>query len=465
LINLLASALKGERSKPRRSWCKTISVVALLVLALGQCSFAAEPQGTGGRLTLDEAYRMALASHEQIAIAEKEIQKSKLLPYKAFSLMLPHVDLTGQYLQVNKPISTGINNLVIVPHTQLYGEFKVTNSIFSPDYFPQRRKSLESISKSINQYYQTIQDVLFQVAKQYYQVLQSGEQVEVARQMLKLGHEEVRTTKSKFASGAVTEDAVLRAELDLSAAENKLIENKNQNKLATDTLRHLIALKTPQYEVAKPAPLPEVRDSYATLLGKAYDHRYDYKLAVTEINLAKTDIDKVKAKFLPSVDASWQYYGVTHPSWEQESNNWLATVQVKMPIMEGGLRVWELREKQESLQQAKLSLDDKKRTIKTEVEDALLNTQNNKMLLLQLQKQVNLAQKNYDIILTKFKYGGATILDLSQAFTTLSSSKTDLVNKTYGYQLSLLVLDKAVGQFVLLLTRETKPLSDHNLTK
>jgi len=463
---MFANASRGERHGTRHNLWGTYFLVMLIALAsLGQCTPASGAQEASRLLTLEEAYKMALATHEQIAIAEKEIKKSKLMPYKAFALMLPHVTLTGQWQQVNKPITSSPGNLLILPHDQTLGDIKVTNAIFNPNYFPQRREGHETINKNINNYYQTIQDVLFQVARQYYQVLRSGEQVENAKQMIKLGHEQVRTTKVKFAAGAVTEEVVLRAELDLASAENKFIESTHQNKLAKDTLRHLIALKMPQYEVVKPSALAEVQESYETLLGKAYGHRYDHKMALGQIELAKTDVEKVKAKFLPSVDASWEYYGVKHPQFDQEANNWIAMISVKLPVLEGGLRVWEIKEKLGSLEQAKLALDDKRRNIKVEVEDTMLTMRNNKSLLFQLQKQVVLAQKNYDIIYSKFKFGAATILDLSQAFTTLFSFKTDLINRTYDYQVSLLSLNKAIGEFVILLIRDTRPLNDNSFRK
>ena len=78
---------------------------------------------------------------------------------------------------------------------------------------------------------------------------------------------------------------------------------------------------------------------------------------------------------------------------------------------------------------------------------------------MKLQAQVALAQKSYDIIFSKFKFGAATIVELSQAFAVLDSSKTDLINRTYDYQTSLLKLDKAEGVFVLAFIRGTSPLN------
>ena len=448
---------------------KYLLVALLAVIIPGTRAMELRAQEGNRVLTLEEAYKQALQTHEQILIAEKEVKKATFLPYKAFSLMLPHADLNGAYQQVNKAInqtSPGLAGLiqpktiVILPKDQTIGGGRVSNSIYNPDFFPQRRKAHETIDKTVSNYFKVIQNVLGEVVDKYYQVLRAEELVSVSQELIKTAQEEVRNTKVKLASGAVTEDVELRAELDLANAENKLIDSSNQFRLARSTLKNLISLNMGNFLVARQAPLPDVIESYETLVSKAYDYRYDHKIALAEVDLAKTEIELVKAKYQPSVDASWEYYAVKHPRWDQESNNWTAMVTVKMPILEGGLRYWELREKQEALQQSKLSLNDLRRNISIEVEDTMLTAQNDKSLLLKLEKQVELAQKSYDITFSKFKFGAATIMDLSQAFAALVSAKTDLINKKYDYQISLLKLEKAEGVFVLNLIRSTSPLKE-----
>jgi len=50
-------------------------------------------------------------------------------------------------------------------------------------------------------------------------------------------------------------------------------------------------------------------------------------------------------------------------------------------------------------------------------------------------------------------------MDVSQAFAALSSAKTDLINKTIDYQISLLSIQKAEGIFVLDLIRSNVSLA------
>ena len=113
------------------------------------------------------------------------------------------------------------------------------------------------------------------------------------------------------------------------------------------------------------------------------------------------------------------------------------------------MRLWDLKEKKAGLNQAKLNLDATNKRIKIEVEDAMLSLQNYESVLKNLQKQVELAQKSYDIVFTQFEYGAVTSLYLNQSLTILDSAKTDLITKTYDYQIAIKKLEKVIGLYAI----------------
>lgn len=66
-----------------------------------------------------------------------------------------------------------------------------------------------------------------------------------------------------------------------------------------------------------------------------------------------------------------------------------------------------------------------------------------------MEKQAELAAENYDIVFKQFQVGVATSLDVTDALTSLTSARSDLVNERYNYQIALLNLQKAAGTFAL----------------
>ena len=421
-------------------------------------------------LPLEEAYRLALETHEKIKIAQLEIDKSKLLPRKAWSIMLPHATTNGSYYLMNKDrefstvkvtpapgttlgFTASAQNQIITPIEQAYGQVEISQNVYSGEFLPLRKKGLQTIDKNTASFFQTVQDVLFQVAQIYYSGSKANELVKNDQGLVKLAQDQIRVAQSKFKSGAVTEDVVINAELNFTKAETILIKDKNQLKIAKDTLCNFIGLQTNGITLTKSAAVPGNTEPISALFERALDYRFDYQMAKISIDLAKTDVNLQKAKFHPAVESKWSYYATSQPGWEQNSNNWIAGVGVKLPIFEGGLRVWNLKESKDSLHQTELTLDDLKRNIKIEVENAMLQADNYKSLLVQSNKQVELAQKNYNIVFSKFNYGAATIFDINQAFTSLASAKTEFIDKTYDYQMALLTLEKTQGTFAIAMVK------------
>ena len=455
-VRLAPNSVKPEERRQINPGYKYLFLVSIVLLSLLRSSGVSCAQEVK-LLTLEEAYRSTMKTDERIMIAEKEIKKSRLLPKKAWSVMLPNISVEGSYSQLDEAIEyrPRIDNTIVfapvetVPEDQLRGNFEVSQPVYRARFFPLRQQAFQKVDRSTESYCQTIQENLFGTAQAYYEVLKAKELVQNAEEILKLAEEGLRVSRVRLASGEVTEDVLLRSELDVTSAQRKLIESKNDLKLAKDTLNSLVGMKLGKYDVVKPPALPPLRETYKTLINKAFEHRHDYRIALLDIQIAEADKQLVKARFHPRMEATWNYNVVDDPAFDQDENYWVASFGIILPLFEKSSRIWDLKEKQESILQTRLALEDMRKSIRIEVEGAMLTVQTHESILKNLRKQVELAQKNYDIIFSQFEFGSATALDLNQALTTLDSAKTNLITKTYDYQVVLLRLEKAIGMFAL----------------
>lgn len=453
-----------------------VKILSLFIVTfiISQSERFSTAQETGNLLTLEEAYILALNNHERIMISEKEIEKSRLLPKKAIAVMMPRMYIDGGYNEANEQVESGpyvatssnpglesfeitpVENNVITHRNEWKGEFEFVQPIYEASFFPLKRQADKAIDNSKENHYQIIQDVLFQVNSVYNELLKTKELVLNAEEVLKLANEELHISKVKFEAGDVTEDIVLGAELYVTGAERKLIEYKNDLSLAKDTLKNLIGIETLDFDVIKPPKLKARSERYEALVNIAFENRHDYKIAVLNVALAETEVDLVKTRFHPSIEGTWNYYRSDRETISRDKEYWVAAVTMKVPIFEGSMRFWDLKEKKKGLNQAKLNLDATKKRIQIEVEDAMLSLQNYESVIKNLEKQVELAQKSYDIVFTQFEYGSATSLYLNQSLTILDSAKTDLITKTYDYQIAIKKLEKAVGLYAMDYIKELK---------
>jgi outer membrane protein TolC len=269
--------------------------------------------------TLEEAYTCALKTHERIVIAEEEVEKSRLLPQKALTIMFPNVYLDGDYTRLDDEITHStepelegavggeaitLGPISVVPKRQRTANLGVKQSIYDGSFFPRRRQAFRTIDCSVESYYEAMQSILFEVATVYYRLIQAREMLRNAKEILKSAEEELRVSTVRFKTGDATEDVVLKSELNVAVAQRKIIENSNNLQLAKGNLTRLTGMQLAGYDLSAPSILPVPGENCESLTSKALEHRHDYKVAQLSVELAEADVDLVKARFHPEVNGT-----------------------------------------------------------------------------------------------------------------------------------------------------------------
>ncbi|MEW6218673.1 MAG: TolC family protein [Thermodesulfobacteriota bacterium] len=415
-------------------------------------------------LSLEEAYHLAGASHEQIVIARQELDKSRLKPDQARSIMLPHAKVDGDYRHLDDDMTRttqshlavpglGIDQDILVGPTlvaredQLSTTFSVQQALYQGEYFPLRRAAGHTIDHSREALQETVQEVLFSVATVFYRCVTAKALVATAGQLLDLARKDLAVAQTKVQAGKLTEDAAYRARLSVTRTEAQRLSAQHQLVLARDLLARLTGRSTPVADVVEPAPLLPRGDDLESLLAIAQANRYDFRRAALRVQLAEDELALAKAKSHPSLGAEWRYTWFDREPPTLDKEFWAAMVRLSVPLVEGGARLAEEEEKAISLQQARTAQLDLEKRIRLEVVEAFLGVGNQEAVLANAQQQVEAAAKSHEIVTARYDFGAATSLDYDQAYTALQAARNSLVTETYAYQLALLKLEKAIGLF------------------
>ncbi|MEW6426934.1 MAG: TolC family protein [Thermodesulfobacteriota bacterium] len=440
-----------------------LSLWAWLLFMPGGVLPPVQAQAATGTITLEEAYREALQSHEQIRIADREVAKSLLLRQKANSIMLPHAILEGQYNRLDDAVTRStvthisapplIDRDILVgpvettPREQYGGSVSIQQNIYRPEYFPLRGAAAYKREQSREALLDTTQTILFEVATAYYDAVSAGALVASAEEVLALAKKNEEIAAVKFDAGNVTEDAVHWARLNRTRAEGELITARHGLVLAREILARMVGREEPPENVVQPEPLFPRKEDREVLLQFALANRHDYRAATLGVKLAEQDVKLARSKFLPSVGAEWKQYWLNEQTYSVDSQFWTAGVRITFPLYEGGLRTADLDEKEETLEEARLAVANLEKNIRLEVEQARLTTVTMASVLANAHQQVETASVNYEIVGAKFFNGAATSLDLDQALTALDTAKTQLVKQTYDEQKAILQVERAIGLF------------------
>jgi outer membrane protein TolC len=427
----------------------------LVVCAAGEGDVVVSEEGDVREITLDEAYQLAVGNEEQVKIAERELAKAQLLPWRALSLLTPRADVLGTFTRNKEEISftqtstlPGQTNTpsLIAPLESWVGTFAVNQPIIQPSFLPSWQLGKDAIRQNEQQYDFTVREVLFGVARAYYEVLRAQAQVGVSRDTLKLTQDELKQAQVRFRVGEVTKTDVLRADVEVARAERAVITAENNLQLTLAVLARTIGLRGP-VRVVEPTPPVSSGERYEQLLNKAYKNRQDLRAQDAAVDVARQQRNLVRARYFPSVGALWRFPKLDTPTFANRDEFWTLTLNFQVPVFDGGVRELDLQEQNENLAQAQLQFDRLKKDIGVEVKQSLLAVETLAATLDTLKKEVALAQENYDITSKQYRVGLATSLDVNTALNTLNQVRTQFIDQTYAYQVSLLGLDRTVGLF------------------
>ncbi|MBI4949694.1 MAG: TolC family protein [Deltaproteobacteria bacterium] len=420
-------------------------ILCLVLLSVSVClssdAFAAEPR----RITLEEAWALAIGSNEDVRIAAEGMRQSGFSIAKATSKILPTVTAEGSYTMYTEEKSSG--SFVTQPENASKLELKVTQPLYSGGKEWAYRRQAKYGYESSREGFELAKDgVALSTAKSYYSILKALRDFEIKKAALKRADERKKVASARFAVGDVTKSAVLRAEAESAGAEAELIKAKENLRDSKDSLKRLIGVDG-DFEVVEPSARSYGAGSLDEYIAKAVEGRRDLRQAALSERSATEGIKYARGSFYPSLklDGSYAVREQDPETTFFQADSASATVTLTFPIFEGFLRKAELDEASSKLREAELEKLSLRRDIEVEVRDAYNNLEYFKAVIKSLEKRLSFAEEDYAMVFEQFKYGLATTVDVIDADANLISAQSSLSNARYDSELAILNLKYAIG--------------------
>ncbi len=423
----------------------TSSSFLIPLLAVLVCLVFPGPLLAARTFSIEDAYRMAMQTHESVRIAQEGLNRARAGEDKALSNFLPEVTVGGEYRRYTSEKSAG--GFVIQPQSSKKANVAIRQSLFEGGKDWAGKKQAEfTTERSRIGLNVSREDIIVQTARAYYGVLKVQSDVDINKAALKRAEERRKVAEARFKVGEVTKSAVLRAEAEVAGAEAALTKSTAALRDAKDVLGRLTGVSE-EIEVVKPEPLTPVASTPEELIKTAYGARRDYRQSLIDEKVASEGVSYAKGNFLPSLDLEGDY------NWQSQSptttfaleNSASASVVLSYPIFEGGLRKAELSEARSKVREAELKRMSLKRDIAVQVNTAYNNMVSLAALIDSFKRQVAFAEEDYKMVFEQFKFGIATTVDVIDADTTLVSAQSSLASSIYDHETSIIELKYADG--------------------
>ena len=419
----------------------TIFVCAFLVAFPGM---AAEKART---ITLEQAYDRTLASDQSIRIAYTEILKANLLPWSALTKFGPRITAGASYNHV-ETTTQNYNNPTLGILDAQNANLSLNQPLIDFTFFPAFKLGKLTVKSNRLQYQLTIRNVLFGVAKAYYEVLKEQQIVLLDKNTLGLATNQLQLSQNQYDAGAVSKVDILRARSSVESARQTLIVDQNILESNRNTLANTLNLhgKDRGFEVVQPADAVGPVGSFEDNLAAAYAGREDYKISAIAIQQSTEQKNQVVGQYAPT--AGFQFTQNWADSREGPgSQAWAGLVTVQVPIFTGGQREIDLRAAHLNINEAKINLETTQKTVETDVDITWLQVETLRQTIVSVKAQVKADEQNYLDLQNQYEAGAATSLDTQNALIQLAKSRTNLVTQTYQYQVARRDLDRAIAAF------------------
>ena len=412
--------------------------------------------------TLNDLYGMALKQSETIQIAREELLIAEKDKSRALSVLMPRFTAFGGYSISDMEQTTDPDFLVgetydLKTDSLSWGvrfdqsftlngkEISALN--ISKDHISRREQDLNTVRENL----------LLDVATAYYNVLRAQKGWEIAKASVQRLEKHKESVNARLKVSDVTLTDMYRAESELSDARAKLIEDKNRFILSKSALRTLVNIP-PDFKVME-GPEMDAFISEASYGDEpeqgSESNRSELRSAELYRQAAERGVRLAKGDLWPVLSIEGQYAKTNDTNdgtmsdqsleYDQDVSGFFLGARLTFTLFDGGLRNAQVKQAYARERQARLAVEDLKKKIGLEIQEARLHVETQKSRLVSLRDKLVFAQRNFNAVSEQFRLGFSNSVDMMDANTLLVASEREVSDAEYGYKLAVLKLRRALG--------------------
>jgi len=292
------------------------------------------------------------------------------------------------------------------------------------------------------------QEILLEAAKAHTDLLLNTKKVNINLMNVDLLERQVETDQNRLEKGEINLTDLAQSESSLAGATAELIVAQNDLVTSRANFEKIIGIKSPK-NVKDPKennlPLPK---SLAEAYRISNSENPDLQISLFEFKQSKQDVILAASELSPSATLSYKIaeqddFSSTIKDRTQQTMKATAT----WPLFKGGGNIFNLRKVKELKNQKELLLQDRKKTIETEVANAWSSYQSSSSVLDSIKSQVKAAEIANEGITLEYESGSSrTTLEVIQSRSILLNSRINLATSERNFLISQFDLLSAIGR-------------------
>lgn len=288
-------------------------------------------------------------------------------------------------------------------------------------------------------------DLVVSVKVMFFNFLLMKEVVKVQEEALRQAEAHLDAAKSRFEVGVAPKFDVIRANVEVTSAQEALTTAKKGLELTRMAFNNLLGLSVDRPVDVEGEGAYELitLDALEYYVGLAMENRPEVKQLAIGKELAKTGMRL--SRMLPSVGFTgmWTFYN--RGSGFGSEHTWRLIVGAEVPLFDNGLSRAQVRQAGRMYDKLELTEIDLKEGITLQVKQAYLTVNEARERQDSSKAVLDMAEEAYRMADVGFKEGVTTSIDLLDAEHGLTQAKLNSAKADFDYEIALSQLAKVCG--------------------
>jgi len=433
--------------------------------------------------TIDEAIQTAIENNRDIKIALMNVQKADAAVSEAFGYALPKLDASASFSHfLKKPkmsfpdfealLTNAAYNILfdenVIPRddskfrpvnntlqsfvqaNNFETNLQLTQTLFSSAVFKGIGASHIYLNLAKEDLKNKVSETVLNVQETFYGVLLTKKLLKITEESFKNAQDNLVTVKAMYDQGLVAEFDKLQAEVQVenirpvvSQMQNNLLNAKNALKIVIGIDQQVDIDVAGEFSFDKMQNLEE-----EDLVHKAVQSNYGVKTLMLKEQVDEAFVDLDRAEFWPTLAAFGNYtYAGTSDKWNFQNYSSLTVgLNLSINLFSGGQTKSRIEQSTITYMQTQEQLNQFKDLIESQIKAKLLEIKRVTALLDAQERNVQLAQRSYEIAVVKYKEGTATQIEVQNTDLALKQAKINKLQSLHSYMITKFELEQLLGQ-------------------
>ncbi len=439
---------------------KLLSGILLLLMSGG--FIHSQVTGSELKLSLRDAQDYAIRHNKEVISSRMDLAASKTAVWEAVSGGLPQVNVTGNFTDNLKLMTTLLpgdffgrpgEKVPVTFGSQFNSSATVQASmvLFNAPYYLGIETS--KLAQKLNQENLTRSelDTKEAVASAYYLILISEKSLEILNENLANLNETLKSTRAMYAAGMAESTDVDQMESNVSMVENSRSSLQRNIELNYNLLRYQLGV-TADTPVLLTETLEDLTAdiNVEALLSQEFDHTRNvtYQLMAGQEQMSALALKTQKASVLPTL-AGFYNYGTNGMGDKINEQRWfpnsMTGLQLSLPIFGSGQKYSSIRKAKINLEKARNNTEMVKDQLLLQEKQLRYNLVNANMQYKSQKDNIEVAKRVYESMKNKYKHGMASSLDLTQSNSLYLDAENNYISALMNLLQTKLALDKLLN--------------------